>query len=195
MSSKLVLSSLAVFALAATCGPLRLAAQDAPSVAEAARRAREKKEAAAAKPAPLITDDTLHPKPAAPANATDSAAQAGPGTSETAAPAQAGAAESTAKNAKSDDEEEKKAKIAALKKEIAQKKESVDLLQRELTLDQSTFYRNPDYSHDTAGKAKLDSMQSDLQQQKADLADLRAKLAELGGTEETAPPAPATPQS
>jgi chemotaxis protein histidine kinase CheA len=195
MSIKLVLRSLAILALFSTCGSLRLAAQDAPSVAEAARRAREKKQAAT-KPTTVITDDTLHPRPAVPAGEADANAPATHTAAGTAAPAEGNVAESAPKKQPSEAEDaEKKEKLEALKREIAEKQESVNLLQREITLEQSNFYRNPDYSHDTAGKAKIDAMQSDLQQQQSALADLKAKFADMGGVEGPKTPAPAQPQS
>jgi peptidoglycan hydrolase CwlO-like protein len=87
----------------------------------------------------------------------------------------------------------KKAKIEALKKQIADKKESVDLQQRAIALAKDTFYSNPDHEHDRDGKAKLDSMQADLEQEKAELADLQAKLAELSESADSQP-GPAPPQ-
>jgi hypothetical protein len=194
MWHKRIFQALALLIAGASFLALGLAAQDAPSVAEAARRARQKKEAAT-KPATVITDDTLHPKPATPAA---EAAQAAPGN----AAAEGAASESTPKKPEAEskeDAEKKKAEIEALRQQIAQKKDGINLLQREIALEQDNFFRNPDYAHDTAGKAKLDSMQTDLQQQKSELADLPSKFAALGGTEEANPPAapaqaPAQPQ-
>lgn len=194
MSLKLILCSSALLVLAYPFASFRMAAQDAPSVAEAARRARAKKQATT-KPAPVITDDTFHLKPETPDSAVETYIPPAAGTPENAAPATSTAPESAAKKQPSESEEEKKAKLEALRKEIAQKQDSVALLQREITLEQSSFYRNPDYVHDTAGKAKLDSMHADLQQQQADLADLKARFAEMGGVEEPKTPASAPPQS
>jgi hypothetical protein len=161
-----------------------LPAQDpAPSVAEAARRAREKKEKTT-KPAPVVTDDTLHPSTNAPATATP----------ESTTPAESSASEPVttpdskeAKAAAADKEKKKKEEIETLKQRITEQKETVRLAAREIALQQDTYYSNPDYAHDKAGKDKLDAMKSDLQQKQDVLADLRGKLSALGGTEDPAP--------
>ena len=189
MSRNLILRSLALILAAAPIFAARLAAQDAPSVAEAARRTRQQKQAAA-KPVKVVDDDTLAPRRAAPATPP---ADAVPDSA--AAPAENTSAPPDAKKpaADADDEAKKKAEIEALKQEIADKKHSANLLQREISLAQDTYYSNPDHEHDKAGKEKLDSMQADLQQQQADLADLQAKLAALGGSEDSKPAAPPQP--
>jgi hypothetical protein len=66
----------------------------------------------------------------------------------------------------------------------------VDLVQRSLSLDQDAFYSKPDFSNDKDGKAKLDAEQADLKQKQDDLAQLKAKLAGLGGVEEPKAPTP-----
>lgn len=174
---------------------LHLAAQDAPSVAEAARRARQQKEAAS-KPAQVVTNDTLPPAPAnAPAEVQT------PGTAPQAeSPASATPESATqgekapSSGATAQNPEQLKKEVETLKQEIADKQRVVNELQREIALEQDIVYRNPDYQHDTAGKQKLDSLQSDLKQNQDDLAALKAKLADLGG-EEPKEPAPATPPS
>jgi uncharacterized protein YhaN len=191
MSPKLFVRSLALFIAAVSFSAIHLAAQDAPSVAEAARRTREQKQASA-KPAKVLDNDSL-PHSSTPSQP-DSSAPATPSASD-ATPKDENAAASQAPKqptADSSDDEKKKAEVEALKQQIADKKHSIDLLQREISLAQDTFYSNPDHVHDTAGKDKLDSMRADLQQQQADLADLQAKLAELGGSEDSKP-APAQP--
>ncbi len=52
-------------------------------------------------------------------------------------------------------------------------KERVNLAQREIAIQQDTFYSNPDYAHDEADNAKLDSIKSALQQKQDVLADLQ----------------------
>jgi len=203
-TSALLAAGVSLFALS-------LAAQDAPSVAEAARRAREQKKAST-KPATVITDDTLHPSTATPATPGPNVApSSAPGQAESAAPAAlentaaaegAAPSEGAEKAQASSDDAEKKTKVDALKQQIAQAQMRVNMLQREIALAQDNLYRNPDYVHDTAGKEKLASLQDDLQQGQTELADLKAKIADLGGSaeepKETAPPAvpapPAQPQ-
>jgi hypothetical protein len=156
----------------------RAQSEQEPSVAEAARKAREQKKAPA-KPNTVITNDTL--KPATPATVQQATAvtESVPGTDATAAK---GATADAAQPAKGPSEEEiakKKAEIAALKQEIADKAKEADVQQRALALANESYYSRPDFSKDPDGKAKLDAMQSDLAQQKDELAKLKAKLLEL----------------
>jgi len=186
----------AVLLLACLVGISSARAQSQPeqSVAEAARKAREQKKTAA-KPSAVITNDTL--KPATPAtvqNAT-AATESLPGTTTTAAPATDATADAAnaAQPTKESAEEEmtaKKAKIEALKQQIADKAHEADLQQRALALANESYYSRPDFSKDPDGKAKLDAMQSDLAQKKDELAQLKAKLKDLSPDADQKPAAP-----
>jgi hypothetical protein len=162
------------------------------SVADAARKAREQKKTAA-KPNTVITNDTL--KPATPEtvqNAT-AATEKMPGAEATASSDATAQAPNTGQPTKEPTEEEiakKKAKIEALKQDIADKAKEVDLQQRSLTLENESYYSRPDFSKDPDGKAKLDAMQSDLAQKKDELAELKAKLKELAPDADQKPAAP-----
>jgi hypothetical protein len=170
----------------------RAQSEQEPSVAEAARKAREKKKTAA-KPTEVITNDTL--KPATPAtvqNAT-AATESMPGTNAEASSNATADAAKAAQPANGPSEEEiakKKAKIEALKQEIADKAKEVDLQQRALALANESYYSRPDFSKDPDGKAKLDAMQSDLGQKKDELAELKAKLKDLAPDADQKPAAP-----
>jgi hypothetical protein len=175
-----------------------------PSVADAARQAREQKKAAA-KPSQVITNDTLAPLSATPAGAPNAegtnaavnnsgtasqsvvmAPVSEPGTgSGSAAPAAANglSAEEMAQN---------KAKADALKQQIAEMQKQLDLQKRELDLASDDYYSHPDFSKDTAGKAKLDEMLSTLQKGRDELAELKAKLVAEGALEDDKTP-PAKP--
>ena len=166
---------------------LGVAAQDEPSVADAARRTRQQKQASA-KPSSVITNDTLRP---APTTAPGTAASAGtPSESSPTAAAPAAATQGSMEAAESgekkpasetdDEAEQKKRDIARLKDEIAQKQQRLKLLKSDLALKQDTFYSNPDYQHDADGKNKLDSARSDIKETEDELAALEAKLAGLG---------------
>lgn len=190
MSYKRFFPVLSLLFLATSSFALHLAAQDAPSVAEAARRAREQKQAAS-KPATVVTNDTLSPATATAspvANPFDSAPAPSSESAESSAENQPSAA--------SKDDAETKAATDSLKEEIAKKQRAADFLQREIALEQDNFYSNPDYQRDTATKQKLDSMKAELKDKQDELAALKAKLAGLSGGEEpkeSAPPnAPAT---
>ncbi len=170
MSPKFVLRSLTLLLAAFSLFSIRLAAQDdAPSVADAARRARQQKQDAA-KPAHVIDNDEIPPSPSASSSSSDSNAAAS--ADNTSAPPAAAKPE-----ANPADEAKKKEETEALKKEIADKKEKINFQQREIALAQDTYYSNPDHEHDTAGRDKLNSMQADLTQAQSALADLQAKLA------------------
>jgi hypothetical protein len=174
----------ALLTLAGCLWPLVLTAQDStPSVAEAARRAREQKKKAT-KPAPVVTDDTLHPSSSAPASTPETNAPAHSNTPDSSAAPQEPKKDAATS---ADDDKKKKAEIESLKQRISEQKETVKLAQREIALQQDTFYSNPDYAHDKAGKDKLDALKADLQQKQDALADLRAKLGALGGTEDSTP--------
>ena len=207
MSLKTSFGLLALLSLTVSLVPAHLAAQDAPSVADAARRARQQKQASA-KPATVITDDTLHPAPATPAAPDSNAAPATPpapgdvsAAVPPAAPGNASNPETAAQpNAKQADtaaeDADKKAKADALRQQIAEAQQRVNLLQREITLEQENFYRSPDYAHDKEGKEKLSSLQDELQQRQAELSDLKSQLADLGVPETpsgAAPPAQPQP--
>jgi DNA repair exonuclease SbcCD ATPase subunit len=167
---------------------LAQSSQEAPSVAEAARRAREQKEAAT-KPTHVVTNDTL---PAVP-NATPNGAVTNSG-SETSASSSTGAAESSEKpTVATADGDKKNAELEALKKQIAEAQKAVDLAQRELNLDQDSFLSKPDYQNDQAGKQKLDSLQSEIKDKQDELNALKAKLTEMAA-KEPAQQAPANPE-
>lgn len=180
---------------------LPMAAQDSQdaSVADAARRAREQKKASV-KPATVITNDTLSPAPATspatpPASGAESTTSTGSQTPAATADATAAipASDASAKTAPAtpEDTEEKKKQIDSLKQELARLQDEVDLAQRSLSLDQDAFYTRPDSSDDKDGKAKLDAAVAELKSKQDDLAQLKAKLADLRFVEE--PKSPAVP--
>jgi hypothetical protein len=199
--------------LAAAVLPLTALAQSqdppAPSVADAARRAREQKKAAAKQPAPVITDDTL--KPAAPsaqaANAPSPNAAPAPSPApgpqpdadsskapDISAPAPAGQPAAAAKAGDTDQKATDSAELAALKQQLAEAQKGVELLQRELALQQDTYFSNPDHSHDVAQKAKLDAMLQQITDERQAVDVLKSQLAALAASSSTtAPPASKAP--
>ncbi len=164
--------------------------QDSQSVAEAARRAREKKKAPA-KPAKVITDDTLDVKkgdvqsataeqlriPGSPETSAQPAAGA-PG--ENAAPVTPATAPAAGSSTAPDAKDQKNAKeIAKLKDQVKQAQGDLDLLQREQSLEQDNYYSNTDYARDTSGKAKLDTLKQQISDKQQELERLKTRLAEL----------------
>lgn len=167
--------------------------QDSQSVAEAARRAREKKKAQT-KPVKVITDDTLDVKK----DDVQSAVAEEPRIPGTPAPNAQPASSAPGANAagsspatKESEEEKLKRELAALKEQLKQAMGDLDLLQREYRLDQDSFYSNPSYASDTAGKQKLDDEKQQISDKREEVERLRAKLADLqqalGVTDSTAP--------
>jgi hypothetical protein len=186
--------------------------QDSQSVAEAARRAREKKKAQAKPPAKVITDDTLDVKkddvqsataeqlripgtPAAPAPAASSApntpAQTQAASSTASAPA-AGAPAATDASATPATKDEKEPKeVTDLKEKIKQAENDLDLLNREYRLDQDAYFSKPDYADDAEGKQKLDDEKAQISNKQQEVDRLKAKLADLLqllGTPASTPP-------
>jgi uncharacterized coiled-coil protein SlyX len=185
------------------------------SVADAARRAREQKKAADKQPSPVITNDTLKPAApvaptteapapppaltqspdAAPAPPSAPSAQS-PADSSSAADAQAlGAPASPA--AEADPKSKDSAEVAAQKHQLADAQKELDLLQRELTLEQDNVYSKPNSASDTAGKAKLDDITQQLAGKQQAVEALKARLEALlesaGAAAPAKPPAPPQP--
>ena len=68
--------------------------------------------------------------------------------------------------------------------------DAINTQQGAIALDQNTYYSNPDYRLDTAGKDKIDAEKRELERLEAEKAELKARLAELGVVIEPKPPAP-----
>jgi lipopolysaccharide export LptBFGC system permease protein LptF len=162
--------------------------QNPPSVAEAARRAREQKKAQA-KPAKVITEETLDVRKG---DVQTAAAEQDriPGSPEP-QPQIAGSA-ANPPGAK-DDKAAKEKELAAVKAMIKDMQSDIDLLQREQSLEQDTYLSNPDYSRDTAGKAKLDSLKQEAIDKQQELDRLKARLAELLAKQDSSPATPPKP--
>lgn len=167
--------------------PLRAQSSDtAPSVAEAAKRAREQKKNAA-KPGRTITDDNL-PK-ASPSDPVSVLGTQPAPPSDVQADAAAAASPADAGKAK-----QKKAEAAAAlekaKKELADAESELDVLQRKQALDDDAFHSKPDYEHDTAGRAQLDQEIIAVNDKKAAIRAMNEKIAVLQAQAGEAAPAP-----
>jgi hypothetical protein len=160
------------------------ASQDS-SVADAARRSRDKKKnpSASSKSSRAITDDDLdrvHFQPGP--DVLNVGASSQPETAPPSAAAAEAAAEQDAKQAKPQDAKEAKeqdAELAKLKLQVAEAEKDLDLTRRQLTLDQDTHFANPEYAHDVAGKAKLDSEKQQIDDKQQELDKLKTRLAAL----------------
>src|SRR5271163_3127795 len=175
----------------------------APSVADAAKQAREQKKNAASA-AKIITDDDIDAKNVKP-GAEGLTVSAAPEL-DTQGPSAAAVAAQEAADQRKDlsptDDPLKKgdsAKVAKLKEELAQAEEDLKLSQRENQLEQDTVYSKPDYQHDAAGKAMLDELQRQISDKQALVEELKSRLTalqELLSRQSAQPPAadkPATP--
>jgi hypothetical protein len=187
--SKLSVTALATAGLLLTglCGTVRAQSQgdSTPSVAEAARKARELKKENA-KPARTITNDDLPSGPAGDvANGAVSPAPAANG-DETATPTANQGGEKKPAAAANDDHDQakhKKAESAAAleraKKQLATALSELDIMQRKLVLDNDSYYSKTDFASDKDGKANLDAEAQQINEKKQAVEELKAKVAEL----------------
>jgi hypothetical protein len=162
--------------------------QDSQSVAEAARHARDQKKAAA-KPSKVITEDDVKP---AVQDSTPAPGTPAPSSGGTANPpaAQASAGSSAAEGSKDQKDQKDSKEVAELKGQIKQAQSDLDLLQREQALEQDSYFSNPDYVHDTEGKAKLDARKQQIGDKQEVVARLKARLLELQPPQDTSATAP-----
>ncbi len=186
MRLKLFVSTVAVLFAGITYLGAHVAAQtpQEPSIADAARLNREQKKSAP-KPGTVITNDTLAPSPSSATPAVPPAAPTGnpqpavtpDSVTQAATPTSSHASEASPQPEPSkEDTERLKAEITAIKQELKDKQNEVDLLQRLLNLDREALLSKPDPSHDVQGKAKIDAEQDDLNQKMAEFEKLKAKL-------------------
>jgi hypothetical protein len=67
-------------------------------------------------------------------------------------------------------------KDAEVQASLDQAEQNLKLLQRQFALDQNAFYSSPSYSGDTAGKARLDAEQQQVQSLQAEVERMKAEL-------------------
>ena len=183
-------------------GQAQQSASSDASVAAAARRARDQKKNAA-KSSKIITDDDLDRHEFKPAKGGFNVMA--PPEMETQPPsAEAVAAAEEADNASDEDLQKEAAAqdadIARLKLQITQGEKDLDVLRRQVVLDQDSYLSNPDYVHDTVGKANLDSEKRQINDKQEQIEGLKTRLATLEelkshrkpARKKAAPPAPQT---
>ena len=177
--SILLRSAFAVVLVGASLPVAFSAPQDSQSVAEAARRAREKKKDSA-KPATVITDETLDVKKGDVQSAVAEEAKIA-GARDAANPPGNRAANPASSDAKTQAaaEEKLKKEIARVKEQLKDALGDLDLLQRENRLDQDTYYSKPNFAGNTLGKQKLDDQQQKMSDKRQEIDRLKAKLADL----------------
>lgn len=177
--SMLIRCIFATILAAASLAVASAQSQDSQSVADAARRAREKKKDAA-KAAKVITDDTLDVKKGDVQSAVAEEPKVA-GAPDANNQPQGAAPNAAASNAsgQADKDEKLKKQIAALKDQLKDALSDLDLLQRENRLDQDTYYSQTNYGSDTAGKQKLDDEQQQISDKRQEVERLKAKLVDL----------------
>jgi hypothetical protein len=152
------------------------------TVADAARRSREKKKNLT-KQSRVITNEDLevkHLRAGQEGLSLETRAREVPDASAiTAAGAIGQATASGNKESQPTETAVEYAEIAKLKKQIAEAEEDLNLRQRELMLDQDTVYSNPNYTDSKAGKAKLDAEQERINHGRKEIKGLQADLAVL----------------
>ena len=152
----------------------------APSVAEAARRARDQKKTAA-KPVRTLTNDDLPAARVSGANAAE--AQINPAKAEDNAAATSDASQAQAAPVNDEKTREQNAENAAAlehaKKELAQAEHELDVTQRKAALDSDAYYSKPDFANDKDGKANLDAEAQQISDKKQAVEALKARVAEL----------------
>jgi uncharacterized coiled-coil protein SlyX len=165
--------------------------QQTPSVAEAARRAREQKKKSE-KPARVISEDTLKaaPGPTSPPDL-QTAKAAEPGAAAAPAAPATPAAEATPNEKK--ESAANAAEAASMKTQLEELEKELDLLRRELPLERDNYYSKADYARDTAGKSKLDALQQQLTDKQQDVDALKTRLAAM--LEQLAHEQPASPEN
>lgn len=156
------------------------AATDA-SVAAAARRARDQKKNAA-KSSKVITDDDLDRHEFKPGQGGFNVMA--PPEMETQPPSAEAVAAAESADIASDEEAQKEAAaqdadIAKLKSQVAQGEKDLDVLRRQVALDQDSYLSNPDHAHDTAGKSNLDNEKQQINDRQEQVERLKTRLAAL----------------
>jgi hypothetical protein len=172
----------------AACGLLILArpggGQDsqAQSVADAARRARQDKKTSkpTSRASKVITDDDL----SSTAKSAEGVNVGAPPKLETQPPSESvvaatEAADQVTDSGKADVKKSDDPEVTKAKEDLAKASKELDLLQRELALDQDTFYSNTDYVHDKAGQAKLANERQQINVKQQEVSALKAHLQEL----------------
>ena len=172
--------------------------QQAQSVAEAAKQARDKKQNTP-KPVKIVTEDDLDKKNVQPGE--QGLTVDGPPRLETDPPSPAAVAAVEAADAAATPPAPKPSdgQAAAVKAQLAAAQKDLDLLKRDLALQQDTYFSNADYVHDKAGKAKLDAIQEQVTEKQQQVDQLKARLNALPVPKQpatpAAPAAPAAPET
>ena len=158
--------------------------QEDSSVADAARRNRDKKRSPANPPksTKVITDDDLDRRNFSPGQEGLNVGSPPKLETEPPSPQAVAAAEASDKAAEQGavkEAGEQDAEIARLKEQVKDAEKDVELARRQAARDQDSFLSQPDYAHDTAGKAKLESEKQQINDKQQEVERLKTRLAAL----------------
>jgi hypothetical protein len=183
------LSTIAVISLCLTgmsnAAQARSQSDSAPSVAEAARRAREQKKHDA-KPVHTFTNEDLPPAP--PSSSSSMSSTASPSKSadvvtdekdERQAPATAAPLTPANDEQSKQRKAENAAALERAKKQLALAEKELDVMQRKFALDSDSFYSKGDFASDNEGKAALDAEAQQMNDKKNAVEALKAHVADL----------------
>jgi hypothetical protein len=138
---------------------------------------------AAAGAQPLEACQTIEEsKPALPPGMSPDALSEPPHTQQRCAPAPANVptpASTEGGNANAVPDQKSASELAKLNDELKEAQKELDFLQRELSLDQDSYFSNPDYAHNTSGKSKLDTLQQRVGDKQQEVERLKARLVAL----------------
>jgi valyl-tRNA synthetase len=153
------------------------------SVADAARRNRDKKKSPSNPPksAKVITDDDLDRRNFSPGQEGLNVGSPPKLETEPPSPQAVAAAEASDKAEQGSVKEagEQDAEIARLKERTKDAEKDLELARRQAALDQDSFLSQPDYAHDAAGKAKLESEKQQINDKQQEVERLKTRLAAL----------------
>lgn len=153
------------------------------SVADAARRNRDKKKSPSNPPKPgkVITDDDLDRRNFSPGQEGLNVGSPPKLETEPPSPQAVAAAEASDKAEQGSVKEagEQDAEIARLKEQVKDAEKDLELARRQAALDQDSFLSQTDYAHDTAGKANLERDRQQINDKQQEVERLKTRLAAL----------------
>jgi hypothetical protein len=145
--------------------------QGTPSVAEAARRAKEQKKNQP-KPKQVWTNDNIPKNPGA-ISVVGQAEQPEP------PPASGDNPKPAEKQAAPNDASGLLKQLADAKERLGSLQTEFDLLQRTYTLDQQAYYGKPGYADDKEGKTKLDALSKQVEAKRAEVQAAEQEVAQI----------------
>ena len=166
-------------------GGLAWAQNVPPSLAEAARKAREERAKMGATKVPMFTNDNIPRAGGLSIAGSPAVAAAKSGGEGAAAEGEGGApAEQTDKEKKCD-EQCWRGKFAEKRKQIKDAEAELDVMQREYNLARTQYYQDPNaamreqYSNNTAGGRQLQDLNNRIASKKADIDRMKQELSAL----------------